>query len=254
MKKLGFVGLGLCGLLGCSSSPLTSDNRGAGASGAGSLGAAGNPGSAGSGHFSSTCTAARATALGANDQVSTGHVSVLSTTAGVTTLYIDATAGGMTDAPMNPWTFVELDGGTKVEVTDLTSIESTGWDLALKRAQIYTNSGDGGPGEGGAALIEKDFDQVTRTDAADAAFFTEMFFDADCTPNVELTTGAVYTTFIDWYSYDDATHVLTPAPGTYLVHGGTGKLYKLAFESYYATETGGMGRASGAYLVKFKAL
>jgi hypothetical protein len=71
---------------------------------------------------------------------------------------------------------------------------------------------------------------------------------------VELTTGALYTTFIDWYSYDEATHVLTPGPGTYLVHGGTGKLYKLAFESYYATETGGMGMTGGAYLIKFEAL
>jgi hypothetical protein len=179
---------------------------------------------------------------------------VLSTTAGVSTLYVNATAGGMTDAPNNPWTFVSFADGSKVEVTDLTSIESTAWDLAFKRAQIYTNSGDGGPGAGGAVLLDKAFDTVTSADASDAAFSTETFFDADCTPNVELTTGALYTTFVDWYSYDEATHELTPAPGTYLVHGGTGKLYKVGFESYYATETGGMGTASGAYLIKFKAL
>ena len=103
-------------------------------------------------------------------------------------------------------------------------------------------------------LLDKAFDAVTSADATDAAFSTEIFFDADCTPNVELTTGAIYTTFIDWYSYDEATHVLTPGPGTYLVHGGTGKLYKLGFESYYATETGGMGMAGGAYLIKLEAL
>jgi len=202
----------------------------------------------------SRCTAARATALGANDSVAAGKVSVLSTTAGVITLYVDASAGGMTDAPKNPWTFISLVDGSKVQVTDLTSLESTAWDLAIKRAQIYSNGGDGGPGAGGAVWLEKAFDEVTGSDASDTAFNAETFFDAECTPNVELTTGALYTTFIDWYSYDEVTHFLTPAPGTYLVHGGTGKLYKLAFESYYATPSGGMGAASGAYLMKFKAL
>jgi hypothetical protein len=175
MKKLGLAGLGLCWLVGCGSSPLTSDAGGAGAGGAGNPGAAGNsshagsPGSAGSGQLASMCTAARATALGASDQVSTGNVTVLSTTAGVSTLYVNATAGGMTDAPKNPWTFVALDVGSKVEVSDLTSIASTAWDLAFKRAQIYTNSGDGGPGAGGAVLLDKGFDDVTSADASNAA-------------------------------------------------------------------------------------
>jgi len=71
---------------------------------------------------------------------------------------------------------------------------------------------------------------------------------------VALTTGALYTTFIEWYSYDEAQHVITPESGTYLVHGGTGKLYKVAFESYYGTETGGTGPLGGAYLLKFKSL
>ncbi|MET0792778.1 MAG: HmuY family protein [Polyangiaceae bacterium] len=243
MKKLGFGLLGAWFLVGCGSDPLPSDAGAAGAAGSG------NPG-----QFTSMCSAARATALGANDIVSTGHVTVLSSSAGVTTLYVDASAGGVTAAASNPWTFISLADGSKIEVTDLSSVESTAWDLALKRAQIYSNSGDGGPGEGSAALIDKDFDQVTSADAADASFSSESFFDSECTPNVQASTGALYTSFIDWYAYDEATHVLTPASGTYLVHGGTGKLYKLAFENYYATETGGTGMTGGAYLLKFKAL
>ena len=250
MKKRCFFGLGVCFLVACSSSPLASDLGGAGAGGAVNSGSAGSAGSAGA----SMCTAARATALGAVDSVSTGAVSVVSSSAGVTTLYVDATAGGMTDAATNPWTFVSLDSGSKVEVTDLSSVESTAWDLALKRSQIYTNSGDGGPGRGGAVLLDNAFDAVTSADADGVVFTPEKFFDGDCNPNVEMLTGALYTSFVDWYAYDENTHVLTPSAGTYLVHGGTGKLYELAFENYYATPSGGTGNVSAAYLLKYKAL
>ena len=239
MKNLCLLGLGAF-LVACSSSPLASDAGGAGAGGAA--------------QFTSMCTAARATALGANDSVSSGAVSVVSNSAGVTTLYVDATAGGMTDAAMNPWIFVSLDSGSKVAVTDLSSVDSTAWDLALKRAQIYTNSGDGGPGSGGAMLLDKAFDDVTRADAADATFVPETFFDGDCNPNIEMATGALYTSFVDWYAYDEGTHVLTPAAGSYVVRGATGKLYKLVFENYYATPTGAMGSASAEYLMKYEAL
>ncbi len=248
MRNLYFLGLSACFLVACGSSPLASDAGGAGA------GSAGNSGAAGASQFTSMCTAARATALGANDNVSSGAVSVVSSSAGVTTLYVDATAGGMTDAASNPWTFVSLASSAQVEVTDLSSVQSTAWDLALKRSQIYTNSGDGGPGNGGAVLLDKEFDAVTRADTADALFTPETFFDGECNPNVQMLTGALYTSFVDWYAYDENTHVLTPAGGTYLVRGGTGKLYKLAFESYYATPNGGMGNVSADYLLKYEAL
>lgn len=216
--------------------------------GAGGLGE-GGAGSDGT----SSCTAARAQLLGAIDSVSTGNVSLLSNSAGIATLYIGASAGGTAAAAMNPWIFVSLSDSSQVEVTDLSSTASSAWDLALKRPLLYTNGGDGGPGEGGAVLIDKAFEAVTAADAAQATFASEKFFDADCNPIVDLT-GAVATSFSAWYDYDASTHVLSPHAGTWLVHGATGKLFKLRIKTYYATPEGGTGTAGGGYLLEVGAL
>ena len=202
----------------------------------------------------SACTAARAQLLGAVNSVTTGNVTVLGTTAGVTTLYVDASAGGVASASTNPWSFINLATGAKVAVTDTSSVTSTAWDLAFKRPIIYTNDGDGGPGQGSAALIQKSFDSVSAADATSATFKTEKFFDAQCNPILD-QTGAVQTTFSAWYDYNPNTHVLTPAAGTWLVRGATGKLYKLAITTYYANPDGSVGTGGGGtYALKVGAL
>lgn len=169
------------------------------------------------------------------------------------TLYVNATAGGQDGAATHPWLFIALSTATKVEVNDLTSLQSLDWDLALKRALIYGNGGEGGPGQGASAFLDKDFASVTSADAAGVDFVSEDFFDDDCNAIVDLT-GAPSTSFSTWYNYDPATHVLSPVAGTWLVRGATGKLFKLRFKSYYATPSGGMGSASGAYLLEIGAL
>jgi hypothetical protein len=156
-------------------------------------------------------------------------------------------------ASMNPWIFINLATMSKVAVTDTSSVTSSAWDLALKRSVLYTNDGDGGPGQGGAVLLQKPFDQVTDSDVNGAAFATESLFDSQCNPKVQ-QSGSASSTFSNWYDYDQTTHVLTPAAGAWLLRGGTGKLYKLAIGSYYATSTGGMGTAGGYYLLKVGAL
>jgi len=140
---------------------------------------------------SADCTTARAELLGSNDSVATGDVTILDTPAGVTTVFADASAGGMGAEQSHPWLFVNLATNTKVAVTDPASIASTDWDLAIKRPVIYTNSGDGGAGQGGAVLIQKDFAAVVAADAATATFTSEVFFDADCNPNVDPTGSAL---------------------------------------------------------------
>jgi len=234
----------LAGLVAaCSSSPLDTN----------SAGSAGSVGSSGGSTFVDNCSAARAQQLGAIDSVSTGAVQLLSNTAGVKTLYVDATAGGQNGATTHPWIFIALGDATKASVTDVTSVQSLGWDLAIKRALIYTNGGEGGPGQGASAFVDKDFASVTSADATSAEFYSEKFFDADCNPVVDLT-GAASTSFSTWYAYDEASHVLSPVSGTWLVKGATGKLFKLRFKSYYATPSGGMGSAGGAYLLEVGAL
>jgi len=182
----------------------------------------------------------------------------------VTTLYVDASAGGISGTGNNPWTFIDLGAGAKAQVTDVTSITSTAWDLALKRAVLYTNGGSGGPGQGGAALIAKDFDAVTAADATGVTFGTERFFDDQCNPRTD-ATGSVATTFsvptdeaqyvYGWYTYDLSTNGLAPTPGTWLVRGAAGALYKLAIQTYYAEPDGSVGTGDGGtYAIKVKAL
>jgi len=237
MKHL-FLGTLLVCLYGCGSD-----------AGEPSAGAAGGQGMG----DSVACSAARAQLLGAIDSVSSGDVSVISGDGATKTLYVGATAGGTAAAAMNPWTFVSLDRSARVDVTDVTSAGSSAWDLAFKRPLMYTNSGDGGPGKGGAVLIDKQFEDVTADDALVAEFETEKFFDADCNPIVDVT-GAVATSFANWYDYDAEAHTLSPHAGTWLVRGATGTLFKLRVENYYGTPEGGTGMAGGAYVIDVAAL
>jgi HmuY protein len=240
-----------CVLVACSSSPLESAPVGGGANG----GSAGAPPAASGGDtaFVNSCSAARAQLLGAIETVSTGNVQVLSDTSGIKTLYVDATAGGQNGVTTHPWTFIALGDATKAALNDLTSLESLAWDLAFKRVLIYTNGGEGGPGSGASVFLDKDFANVTSADLTGADFVNENFFDDDCNPIVDIT-GAASTSFSAWYNYDEDTHVVTPATGTWLVRGATGKFFKLRFKSYYATPSGGVGSAGGAYLLEIGAL
>jgi hypothetical protein len=237
-----------CLVAACSSSPLDSTSAGGAGAGSASAGASGTDAP-----FVDSCSAARAQQLGAIETVSNGAVQLLSNTGGVKTLYVDATAGGQNGVTTHPWLFVALGDATKAAVNDVTSLQSLAWDLAFKRALIYTNGGEGGPGQGASAFLDKDFANVTSADVASADFFSEKFFDDDCNAVVDLT-GATSTSFSTWYNYDEASHVLSPVSGTWLVKGATGKIFKLRFESYYATPSGGTGSTGGAYLLEIGAL
>jgi hypothetical protein len=200
-----------------------------------------------------TCTSARDQLLVPIDKVTTGTVSVVSDSGGVKTLYIDASAGGPANAIKNPRIYVDLGAGTKVDLTDTSAPMSTAWDLALKRDKIFTNSGDAGAGQGGAATIAKTFSAVDAASANAEPLFVEKFFDADCNPQLD-QTSTVGTTFSDWYNYDQVTHIPSPKDVTYVVRGGTGKKYKVAITSYMGEADGGTGVATGYYLFEVSAL
>jgi hypothetical protein len=201
-----------------------------------------------------TCTAAKEQLLKPIKSVATGEVTVLSETAGVKTVYVDGSAGGPQAAATNPRLYLNLETMTKVAVTDVTAETSTGWDVALKRPILFTNGGAGGPGSGGAVFLAGvDFDGVASADANGKTFAKEVFFDADCNPQVD-PTGAVKTSFDGWYDYNTADNTLTPKAGTWLVKGGTGKLFKVQILSYYATPDGGTGMAGGRYTLRVAAL
>jgi hypothetical protein len=242
-----FFPLVILGGLGCSSSSspaATTDDSGA--TDGGDLDAADVAEAGGT-----QCTSARDTAVGPVDKVSSGAVTVLSDTGGVKTLYIDATAGGVSGGKTNPWIYVKLATASRADVTDRQSFASADWDLALKRFSIHTNSGDAGPGGGGARLVTKAFDAVTIADAI--GLKPETWFDADCNLATD-AVGGIKTTFDGWYDYDSATMAVTPHPGTVIVRAANGDLFKLAVTNYYGTPTGGTGTAGANFLVKIAAL
>lgn len=194
----------------------------------------------------SQCQAAKEKGLLPVAKVSTGEVKVLSEAGGAKTIFVDASAGGTAAAATNPRVYIDLSTITRVDVSDVAAEKSTDWDLAVERPILFSNSGDGGPGAGGAVLVAKSFDAVTAADAAAATFAPESFFDADCTMKVD-PTNAVKTSFDGWYDYDGATMHLTPKKVTFLIKGGKGALFKLEILSYYANPDGTEGQAGGRY-------
>jgi hypothetical protein len=201
----------------------------------------------------SMCTAAVQQLLNPIDMVSNGTVNILATNAGVRTVYIDASAGGINGANTNPRLYISLETATRVQLTDKTARKSTAWDLALKRVVLFTNDGDGGSGMGGALSVAKPFDQVTAADAA-GGFTPESFVDGSCNPKTD-PIGEVLTSMSSWYDYDQQTNHVTPKAGTtIIVRGGTGKLYKLEIDDYYSAPDGTMGMSGGHYKVRIGAL
>jgi hypothetical protein len=241
---------------GGSDAGASGSDAGQGGSSAGAGGAAagsGGSGQAGSGGGEPKCTEALASMLGPVDKVSEGQVLVVKEEGGVRTLYVDASAGGQQAAPENPRVYVDLASGKRVDVSDLEASKSDAWDLALKRAVVFTNSGDAGPGNGGAAFLPgKTFDQVTSADAGDAS--KEVFVSEDCIPNLD-PTQTVQTTFSGWYSYNETTHQLGPVPGVFVVRGAKGALYKVEIVGYYGKPDGSTdGMSGGRYVLRVAGL
>lgn len=230
-------------VLACSSTTTTTPNPGSSSGGADDAGADGAP-------PASSCSAQRDNVLLPIDRVA--NATVAPTTNDATVLYVDASAGGANMASRNPRVYVHLGEMRRVDVTDVQAFESTEWDLALKRTVIYTNGGDGGPGQGGTAILQKDFDQVTAADADAAEIVKESFFDEECNEKKDQFDLYLGTTFSDWYDYSPQNNVPTPKPGrTYIVVGGGGQRYKLAITSFTGRPDGATDAPStGFYLLK----
>lgn len=195
------------------------------------------------------CSAALEQTLRPVDRVATTPVRVVSESDGARRLFIDASAGGPARAGQNPYVYVNLERGERVEVTDVSARLSDDWDIALERHVIFVNGGDGGSGQGAAAMIVAPFDAVTAERADAVELEPERFFDEDC--NVETDEiGALKTRFASWYGYEIGGNRLSPRTVTYVVRGGTGKRYKLAFETYYGQADGGSGEAGALYVAR----
>jgi hypothetical protein len=164
--------------------------------------------------------------------VSTGALTV-TTTGGVTSGTIDATAGGTAASADNPYIYLDLVNGTRVDITDVGSRTSTAWHLALKRASIKVNSGDSGPGAVAVAAVPAaTLGEVT---AVPATLATDDWATDDCML-VAGATGEPLTAMGDWYDYDATTHQLTPKTEVWVIKLGNdagAPVRKLRITTYY---------------------
>lgn len=227
-------------LLACSSAPVDEGESGSGARSGGTQAGSTAP---------RACSAALKQLLSLVDEVSQSRVSILNEADQERTLYVDASAGGPDAKDENPWVYVALSSGRAVALTDPQALESTEWDLALKRNLIRTNSGDSGPGQGGAIRIALEWEQVNRATLGGKSLPKEDWFDDDCM--LELgDTGEIITTFNAWDEYDQASHVLTPADAVYVTAGADGSLYRLAILDYYSTPSGAHGNTAARFKLR----
>lgn len=178
------------------------------------------------------------TDLELHDAVSSG--SVVSVVEGNDWLVdVDATAGGLIDAPDNPWLYLRFTdaGAEKLDLTDLEALDSMDWHMALKRFKLRLNGGPGGPScVSAAAFPSASYGDLTPDDAAGATFVEDAFYDESCTfidddAGVEgAPEGVPKLALTEWWEYPDCV-AMTGTP--HLIRLDTGRLLKLEVLRYY---------------------
>ncbi len=174
------------------------------------------------------------------NQISTGAVTIAAQPGdpGTLTAQVDATAGGAANFGKNPFVYLDLLGGKKVEITDVQAIASGDWDIAFKRWQIKLNGGDSGPGGVGAVLVpDKTLAEVATAPAG--PYVTDSYFDAKCMVQLDSIDGLL-TVLSDWYEYDGVTMQLTPKKQVIVLNRRDGKGHiKVQLTGYYKGMAGG---------------
>lgn len=144
----------------------------------------------------------------------------------ITNLPADASITATKDKPgryTNQYTFFSFKKGKIVPNSDSLS---TGWDIGFKGTSIIINGGPSRKGQGGLALYEGKFDEV-KTAPSSLTFIT----DSGDAPALPTGSGN------GWYSYNPATHEITPIPGRILiVRRADGNYTKLEIQSYYKNQ------------------
>lgn len=180
---------------------------------------------------------------------STGAVQV-TTAGGVTSGTIDATAGGLGNAADNPYIYVDLRAGTRVDVDDLAARTSTAWDVALKRSNVRSNGGDSGRGGRKVAVVPAATLAAVTAGPADG-YEVDDFTTADCLLD-SIPGGEPRSAFGEWYNYDLDTHAVTPRAEVYVIERDDGSRTALRISSYYGDPA--MPMRGAFYAVEWKQL
>lgn len=173
----------------------------------------------------------------------------MTTTDGVTSGTIDATAGGFAMAADNPYIYVNLKTGAKVPVSDIDARTNTDWDIAFKRSSPRLNGGDSGAGgRTSVAVPATTLAEVTAGPAT--GYQADDFTTADC-KMISLPAGEPMSAFGEWYDYTMNGSMVTPKPEVHVIERPDGTRTALRLISYYRE---GTPRVSAIYTVELKQL
>jgi hypothetical protein len=129
------------------------------------------------------------------------------------------------------YTFFSLENNAVVPSSDSATNK---WDIAFRGTSIITNSGNSGPGLGGAFVYTGLFDDL-KTIPADSTIKTD-----NAPASYAITSGSNK----GWYIYNATVNLITPIPGRVLViRTATGKYAKMEILNYYK---GGVTPAASA--------
>ncbi|MBN2358204.1 MAG: HmuY family protein [Deltaproteobacteria bacterium] len=192
--------------------------------------------------------------LSLHDFVSSGAVDN-SESGGVFTSTIDARAGGMSEAPQNPFVYAKFTetGLVKVELDDETALGSMDWDLMARRFVVLLNGGDIGPSCVGAAPVAGGFDDLVAPPDGAGYGVEDTFGEPDACAlqtDTRYTLGDPRALLMDWWTYD--TCVATSGQ-VFALRLADGRFVKLVIDAYYgsgqeACNTGGTAGTNAAVL------
>lgn len=170
-----------------------------------------------------------------DDRSSEGEVTSTELGDGVFELQVDASAGGLSQAPSEPWVYIrfDADGARRVDIDDESALDSMDWHLAMRRFQLRLNGGSSGPSCVGALpRLEESFEDV-EAQAHDAAFIEDAFFTESC-ELINDTSGLPSSPQValgPWWSYPGCV-ATTGVP--FVVQLDDGQQLKLVVDAYYA--------------------
>lgn len=188
-----------------------------------------------------------------DDAVSDGEVTT-SEDSGDFVTYVDASAGGYSNASKNPWVYIKFTatGAEKVEIDDEAALESMDWDMSLRRYILRLNGGDSGPScVGAVAFLEKSYDELSSVPDG-LSYGYDDFYTDDCTL-VEDTSGLPGSPAVvlgPWWTYPGC---VAASDVPFLIQLADGHIIKLRVETYYKTDqdicdTTGTVPSDGGYI------
>ncbi|MCE7043516.1 HmuY family protein [Dyadobacter sp. CY312] len=123
------------------------------------------------------------------------------------------------NANTKPYIYFSLVTGKDVPAGDSKTDK---WDVAFSKTTITVNGGTSGPGQGGAQVLEKSFDQVSEA--------PKDGYKTDGESGSAIPGGSGNS----WYKYDMSVHAILPIVGrTILVKTAAGRFAKIEIISYY---------------------